>query len=37
MTIFAQQNCVMTRKNEKNWRFRKKMMGLKCLIYRHAS
>ena len=25
------------KKNEKSLRFRKKMMGLKCLIYRHAS
>ena len=24
-------------KNEKSWRFRKKTMGLKCLIYRRAS
>ena len=27
----------MKQKMKKSWLFRKKMMGLKCLIYRHAS
>jgi len=36
MTIFALQYCASTKKNEKSWRFRKKTMGLKCLIYSSA-
>ena len=36
MTIFALQYCASTKINEKSWCFRKKTMGLKCLIYRSA-